>query len=99
MARQNDFKERSITDINEQLKQIICEVATRDIDISEITENTVLTMDLAFDSVQIISLIVELESKFDIEIEDDDLDIEKLTVYQNLSDMIKRKILITEDSL
>lgn len=28
---------------------------------------------LGFDSVQIISLIVELESNFDIEIEDDDL--------------------------
>ena len=78
--------------INEKLKEIIVEVAIREIDSSLITNETVLTSDLSFDSVQIISLIVELESEFEIEIEDEDLDIEKLTVYKNLHEMVSQKI-------
>ena len=62
------------------------------VEISEINDNTVLTKDLGFDSVQIISLIVEIESQFDIEIEDEDLDIEKLTVLKTLTDMVVNKL-------
>lgn len=79
-------------DINKNLKAVIKDVSIRDIDIKDITNETVLTSDLGFDSVQIISLIVELESNFDIEIEDDDLDIEKLTVYKSLLDLISKKL-------
>ena len=78
--------------IEEQLKKIITEVASRDIEIFEISDDVVLTSDLGFDSIQIISLIVELESQLGIEIEDDDLDIEKLTIYQNLYELVERKI-------
>lgn len=85
--------------INEQLKELIGKVAAGDVDISTISESTVLTTDLGFDSVQIISLIVELESTFDIEVEDDDLDIEKLTIYQNLFDIVKRKTSTTKDHI
>lgn len=77
--------------IQEKLMEIIAEVATREIDISKINDETILTSDLGFDSVQIIQLIVELESQFEIEIEDEDLDIAKLTVYKNLYEMINEK--------
>lgn len=79
-------------DFKEKLKRIIAEISSVEIEISEINDDTVLTNDLSFDSVQIISLIVEIESHFDIEIEDDDLDIEKLTVFKNLTDMIANKL-------
>lgn len=79
-------------DFQKKLKKIIMDVATSDVDLNEINDNTVLTDDLGFDSVQIISLIVELESQFNIEIEDDDLDIEKLTVFKNLNNMLVEKI-------
>lgn len=79
-------------DINRKLKTIIINIALNDIDESSITAESILTNDFGFDSVQIINLIVELESQFDIEIEDDDLDIEKLTIYKNLFEMIDRKL-------
>lgn len=79
-------------EIKEKLKKIIVDIASIAVGISEINDNTILTKDLGFDSVQIISLIVEIESQFDIEIEDEDLDIEKLTVFKTLTDMIVNKI-------
>ncbi len=78
--------------IKEKLKKIIADIAPIVVEISEINDNTVLTKDLGFDSVQIISLIVEIESQFDIEIDDEDLDIEKLTVFKTLADMILNKL-------
>lgn len=79
-------------DIDRKLKEIIIEVAYRGVQVSEINDATVLTTDLGFDSVQIISLIVESEAQFKIEIEDDDLDIEKLTIYKNLYAMVFHKV-------
>lgn len=78
--------------LNEKLKKIIAEVALKEVNESIISDDVVLTSDLGYDSVQIIQLIVELESQFQIEIEDDDLDIDKLTIYRNLRDMIAAKI-------
>lgn len=77
--------------IKERLKKIIVDIAPISVDVSEINDDTVLTKDLGFDSVQIISLIVEIESQFDIEIEDEDLNIEKLTVLKTLTDVVVNK--------
>lgn len=77
--------------IEQKLKDIIANVATQDIDTSAISEKTILTNDLGFDSVQIIELIVALENEFSIEIDDDDLEIENLTTYRKLHEMIERK--------
>lgn len=79
-------------EIKGKLKKIIVDIASIAVGINEINDNTILTKDLGFDSVRIISLIVEIESQFDIEIEDEDLDIEKLTVFKTLTDMIVNKL-------
>ena len=79
-------------DVNKKLKEIIVNVALRQIETASINDETVLTSDLGFDSVQIITLIVELETQFEIDIEDDDLDIERLTVYPYLREMIETKV-------
>lgn len=78
--------------LQEELKKVIINVATSNINVSDINDDTVLTRDLGFDSVQIISLIVEIEAQFNIEIEDEDLDIEKLTVFNNLYSTIAKKL-------
>lgn len=78
--------------IDGNLKQIIAIVANGTIDISEINEMSILTSDLGFDSVQIIEMIVEIETRFGIEIEDADLDIENITVYKKLFEIIVKKI-------
>ena len=80
--------------IDKKLKSIIITIAThvaQDVDENLINENTILTSELGYDSVQIIELIVALEDEFNIEIDDDDLDIENLTNYGNLYEMICKK--------
>ena len=78
--------------IDQRLKEVIANVAKHDIDINIINEKTVLTLDLGYDSVQIIELIVELENEFNIQIDDDDLEIENLTIYKRLRKMIEEKV-------
>lgn len=73
----------------QKLKNIIANISMYDI---EINENTILTTDLGFDSVHIIELIVEIENEFNIEIDNDDLDIDNITVYGRLYNMIREKI-------
>ena len=86
-------------DINQQLKEIIAEIISHEVQISDIYDETVLTVDLGFNSIQIVNLIVELETKYNIDIEDDDLDIENLTVYKNLFDMVSEKLKIQGDNV
>lgn len=76
----------------EKLKELIVNIAMQDVDAISINEETNLINDLGYDSVQIIELIVQLEMEFDIEMEDDDLDIENLIVYSRLYKTIERKI-------
>ena len=83
--------------VDQKLRELIAKVATQDVDIDSINEDTLLTNDLGYDSVQLIELIVELENDFDIEIDDDDLEIENLTVYSKLHEMMERKT--KEDAL
>lgn len=78
--------------IHDELKKIISEISNQNIDISNIGDETILTNDCGFDSIQIISLIINVESKFDIELSDEDLDIEKLTVYKTLYEIIISKL-------
>ncbi|MGN6715268.1 MAG: acyl carrier protein [Anaerocolumna jejuensis] len=84
---------RNEMNINETLKEVIVGIATQYVNKEEINEETILTTDLGFDSVQVITLIVELESVFKIEIEDYDLEIENLIVYKKLYKMIENKIM------
>jgi acyl carrier protein len=77
--------------IEKRLKELIAKIARQDVNPDSINEETILTKCLGYDSIQIIELIVELENEFNIEIEDDDLEIENLTVYGKLYDMVKRK--------
>lgn len=78
--------------IHEKLKTIIAEIAKPNVDITKINNDTILTNDLGFDSIQIVSLIIEIETQFDIEIDDEDLDMEKLTIYKTLHDIVLTKI-------
>lgn len=85
-------------DIAQRLKEIIIKITMQDINIDNINASTILTTDLGYNSVQIIELIVELENEFNIEIDDDDLDIENLTVFNKLHEMVRRKQNNKEDT-
>lgn len=57
--------------MEEKLKKIISNYS--DIDVSSITENTVILRDLGFNSIAVIEMISDVESEFDIEIPDEEL--------------------------
>lgn len=74
------------------LKEIIVEICPIDISHSEILDSSDLNIDFNFNSIEFIELIVELETRFGIEFEDEDMDIEKLVIYSSLSNLIERRI-------
>lgn len=62
------------------------------IDISKIDMSSDLVRDFDFASVNLIELVVELESEFGIEFDDDDLAFSKMASYSELVKMINRKM-------
>lgn len=79
----------------ERLKAVI--VSCRDdIDLSKINEKTDLVRDFGFDSINMIQLVVDIESTFDIEIGDENLLQEKLSPYISLVEILKAKLSIEE---
>ena len=51
-------------------------------------DNLDLIRDLGFDSIKFVMLLINLEEMFNISIDDDDLDLEKLSNYMNLKKII-----------
>lgn len=70
-------------EVDRELKKIIATYVAVN-DISDINENTNLIEDLDMDSVGLISLIVEIEKKFSIHFEENELLVENITNYKNL---------------
>lgn len=75
-----------------KLKEIICNIAKNEMCINDINDETLLIDDLGFDSVQIVSLIIEIESTFDVMIDDANLDIKTLSQYALLRNMVERTV-------
>lgn len=69
--------------IRENIIEIVYEL-DRTVGKKEIMKCKNLIDDLGFDSIKMLSLIVEVENKFNIEFEDEDLDMDKLNVFENL---------------
>lgn len=75
----------------QRLKQAIAECGN-DINISKINKETDLIRDFNFTSIDIIQLVVALETAFGIEIDDQYLVFEKLSPYHELVTMIREKL-------
>ena len=58
----------------------------------DLNDNTDLIDDLGFDSINIISLVVSIETEFDIEIPDEFLLLEKLRSYKEIKKMVLLRI-------
>ena len=71
----------------EQIKQVL--VDALDIDESLITPEARLKEDLEIDSLAAVELSLELETEFDVQIEDEEL--EKLVTVQDIIDLINEK--------
>ena len=59
---------------------------------TKFTEKLNLVEDLNFDSLDLISFLFEVQSKFNVKIPDEDIDSYKLFRMDNLSDYIEKKI-------
>ena len=80
-----------MSNIKERIIKCISNVA--DVEIKKnIIEGYNLSEDLGFDSISIINLIVELEDEFDIEIDDNDLDFNKIAEFNYFCKIIKKQI-------
>lgn len=82
-------------DFDTRLKKIIMKNSRKENfknDIIDINEDSSLTSDFGFDSVQIIEMIVDLEAEFNTTIDDEDIDLEVLTKYGTLKELILKKI-------
>jgi len=77
--------------IIERLDKAIIE-AGDEINALDLNDNTDLIDDLGFNSINIISLVVCLESEFGIEIPEEYLLLEKLRSYKEIKNMIISKI-------
>ncbi len=81
--------------MEQKLKEILTRISTSSYSPDDIREDTDLVMDLQYDSVQWITLIVELEEQFSVEFENDLLLMESLQTYgqlrRTLSDMLKKE--------
>lgn len=57
-----------------------------------VLEQTSLTTDLGFDSLMFVDLIVEIETEFNFEFEDEYLLIENIDKVKNIIDYVQRKV-------
>lgn len=81
-------------EIIEKFKEIIINIIDEE-DIVEIDEDFIekdLLNDFGFDSLNIISLIVEIEEKFNIEFDDDFLEMENMRRPKFIIEYIERKL-------
>lgn len=69
----------------EILKQLVLENSKVKIPAEEITEDMDLIQNFEFDSLMIISLVVALEKKFEVEFEDEKLGMEGITRLSDLA--------------
>ena len=74
-----------------RLKEIISRCGY-EVDVSHISMDSNLVKDFGFTSIELIELVVEIESEFGINFDDNDLILEKLAVYGILVEKIKDSI-------
>ncbi len=78
--------------MEQKLKEILTRISTSTYTPEDIRDDTDLVMDLQYDSVQWITLIVELEEKFEVEFEDELLLMESLQTYGQLKNTLSKML-------
>lgn len=77
--------------MNQKMVEVICRILEMDAKSSIINENTNLIEDYEMDSLKLVELIIEIESEFQIIIEDNDLDLDKISSVSFLNSLVKDK--------
>ena len=80
-----------ISSAEQKLTDIIITYSGKN-NLKEINDNTILILDLEYDSINLIQMIIEIEKEFNIEFEDEDFILEKISNYSVLKKSILRKL-------
>lgn len=80
-----------ISSAEQKLTDIIITYSGKN-NLKEINDNTNLILDLEYDSINLIQMIIEIEKEFNIEFEDEDFILEKISNYSVLKKSILRKL-------
>lgn len=79
--------------MEDKLKDLVLASAKRqELTRDDLTEQTDLVDDLAFNSIDLVKLVVDIENVFDIEFDDELMDYEILTSYGNLREYVRRAL-------
>ena len=73
-----------------QIKQIISECG--EIDIEKVSDESSLIQDLGFDSIKFLQLIVSIEERIGMELQEDDLSYEKIATVNDVYNIIQNNI-------
>jgi acyl carrier protein len=74
------------------LKELIAEYSAESVEISNITGETNLIKNLAYDSLEFVQLISDIEDEYSIFFDVDDLNMDTLSVYSQLEATVNQKI-------
>lgn len=76
-------------DYLEELKEIIVEISEVEVKKTSINEDSDLIDDFGFDSMNMISVVLEIENHFGVTIEEEQLDFEILRIVGNIIKIIE----------
>lgn len=80
-------------ELKKKIYELIFRIAMNSgLEVGTLSDETNISSDLGFDSVALIELIVEIENEFDIEIDENDIDVNNLVVIGKLISMIEERI-------
>jgi phosphopantetheine attachment domain protein len=85
-----EFTEEKVNEIKEKIYNIIKDMMTEEGKKIESNQYDVVEN---LDSIEFVSLIVEIETEFNIEIDDNDYDIEKMNSVEKLTNLVSRYII------
>lgn len=78
--------------IMEKLKSIVLSFCLENTDNVELNDYTDLIVDLGFDSITLVQLVVYVEDEFGIEFDDEMLGLEGIVHFDNLAEYVNKKI-------
>ena len=82
----------STDSLTNRIKRLLCENVAMELDYDEIGNGDALIEDLNLDSLQILTLITELESEFNFVLEDEDLDLRSFASIDAVAGLIETKL-------
>ena len=78
--------------IQDRIKRMISNEVLVGVSVDDIGNDASLISDLNLDSIQMLALITGLESEFDFMLDEEDLDLEKLSSVSRLTQFVQSKI-------